>query len=78
MLRLDMQSRLDEERPAIERGHESASGQNSHQPSLGREIYEDKVSPGTEHACYLAYACCLVLPVVERGSAQYQVNRGVL
>src|SRR6266487_4955825 len=51
---------------------------NSHQPVWEAGIHKDKVSPRTEHACYLAYACCLVLPVVERGGAQCQVNRGVL
>src|SRR5712692_10328805 len=51
---------------------------NSHQPVWEGGIHKDKVSLRTEHACYLAYACCLVLPVVERDGAQCEVNRGVL
>src|SRR6266571_3234897 len=51
---------------------------NSHQPVWEGGIHKEKVSPRTEHACYLAYACCLVLPVVERAGAQCQLNRGIL
>src|SRR5579864_6421904 len=51
---------------------------NSHQPVREGDIHKDKASTRTEHACYLAYACCLVLPVVERGGGESQVNRGVL
>src|SRR5712692_10264630 len=73
-----MESRLDEERSQLSGAMKALHTTNSHQPAWEGGIHKDKVSPRTEHACYLAYACCLVLPVVERGGAQYQVNRGVL
>jgi hypothetical protein len=51
---------------------------NLHQPVWEGGIYKNKVSSRTEHACYLTYACCLILPVVERDGGESQVNRGVL
>src|SRR5437588_8623034 len=78
LLRLDMESRLDEERSQPSGAMKALQTKNSHQPVWEGGIHKDKVSPRTEHACYLAYACCLVLPVVERDGAQCQVNRSVL
>ena len=48
------------------------------QPVRDGGIDKQKVSPWTEHAYDLAYACCLVLPVVEGDRAQSQINRGIL
>src|SRR6266487_2416388 len=73
-----MQSHVDEERSQLSGAMKALQTKNSHQPVWEGGIHKDKVTPRTEHACYLAYACCLVLPVVERDSAQGQVNRGIL
>src|SRR5947207_13977630 len=51
---------------------------NSHQPVWEGGIHKNKVSSRTEHACYLTYACCLIVPVVERDGGESQVYRGVL
>ena len=78
LLRLDMQPRLCEERSQLRGAMKALHTKNSHQPVWEAGVHEDKASLRTKHTRYLPYACCLILPVVEREGAQYQVNRGIL
>src|SRR5690242_10025998 len=78
LLRLDLQSCLSEERLQASEAVNALQTKNSYQPVRERQIHKEKVPPRTEHPCDLAYACCLILPVVERDGGESQVYRGVL
>src|SRR5205814_4833125 len=78
LLRLNLQSCLIEERLQASAAVNALQTKHSYQPVRQGHIHKEKVPPRTEHSCYLADACCLILPVVERDGGEGQVDRGVL